>query len=189
MKTNITKGGVLSSLVLMLLLTNQGFAKNNQDHRDNNQSQVVEWYGGVGLNMTNAHDEHCEDITYGFIGKLGYDFNGYIGVEGRAIRTNWEYEGAKVKHIGLFAKPMFPINEDFYAYGLLGYGKTSTGHKKVFSDSGLAWGIGLNYYLGDLFGDDNSSRGFGIFVDYERLIEKSNVPDFDSYSIGISYDF
>lgn len=199
--------GAIAPLLLVLALSSQGFAEDKIE--ENNDTKAVEWYGGVGLNMTNASSDDCEDITYGFIAKAGYDFNEYIGLEARAIKTNWEYEGAKVKHIGAFVKPMFPLNENIHIYGLIGYGKTSTGHKKVFSETGVAWGIGLNYYFGEHSEDEqldddmtkeeqeeilesrekNDGKGLGIFIDYERLIQKSDSPDFDSFSIGLSYDF
>jgi len=71
--------------------------------------------------------------------KIGYDFSEYLGVEARAIRTNWEYEGGKLKHAGIFVKPMYLIDEDITLYGLVGYAKTSMGTKRNFSDTGLAW--------------------------------------------------
>jgi OOP family OmpA-OmpF porin len=204
--------GAFAPLLILVALSSQGFAEENKEQKreENNTTRAVEWYIGAGLNMTTASSDDCEDITYGFMGKLGYDFNDYIGVEGRAIRTNWEDEGAKVKHAGVFAKPMLPINKDLHIYGLIGYAKTSTGEKKIYSDTGVAWGFGLNYYFGDDNREDevieegmtkeqreeiienqenHEGRGLGIFIDYERLIQKSNAPDFDSISIGVSYDF
>jgi len=186
--------------------------KKPEPREDYNQTQSVEWYAGLGLNMTTTTGDDCEDITYGFTAKVGYDYNQYIGVEGRAVQTNWEYEGAKVKHAGIFVKPMLPINEGLSLYGLLGYGTVSVGDKKDYSDSGLAWGVGLNYYFDDeekiqehhytqtqkSQEDANQTkeqikeadgRGLGIFVDYERLLEKSDAPDFDTISVGVSYDF
>jgi len=216
-----TKGAV-APLALIVVLGSQSMAQNyrndNVQNRENNESNISRWYGGLGLNMTTASGDDCEDITYGFTARVGYDFNSYLGIEGRAIRTNWEYEGAKVEHYGVFVKPMYPISEDLSVYALLGYGKTSTGNKNNFDDSGMAWGVGLNFYLDneeERMREANRTRepvpyqqqqpshddekedeellddhqGLGLFVDYERLLQKSDVPDFDTISVGVTYDF
>jgi len=140
------------------------------------------WYAGVGLTAGRVSDTHCEDITYGAMAKVGYDFNDYIGVEARGVKTNWEYEGAKIEHVGIFLKPMIPVGEKTNIYGLVGYGKTTTNHKKKVDEKGLALGAGLAYDIAD-------KSGLGVFVDYERLLQKSNVPDLDAVSFGLSYSF
>jgi len=140
------------------------------------------WYVGGGLTMGRVKDAHCEDITYGVMAKAGYDFNEYVGVEARAIRTNWEYEGAKIKHLGLFLKPQYPVSEDINLYGLLGYAKTATSSRKVLSETGFAYGAGLDYDLGD-------KNDWLMFVDYERLMQKSSIPDIDALSLGLAYRF
>ena len=111
--------------------------------------------------------------------KIGYDFSEYLGVEARAIRTNWEYEGGKLKHAGIFVKPMYLIDEDITLYGLVGYAKTSMGTKRNFSDTGLAYGVGIDYAL---------NEDFGLFVDYEHLLHDAPY-DFDALSVGASYRF
>ena len=138
------------------------------------------WYVGTGLTMGRVSEAHCEDITYGVVGKVGYDFNEYVGVEARGLRTNWEYEGAKIKHVAVFLKPQYPVSEDVNLYGLVGYGKTTTSHKKRVNETGLAYGAGVDYAL---------SENMSMFVDYERLLEKSNVPDLDAVSLGVSFNF
>ena len=238
---NKTKG-VFAPLILITLLSSQGFAQNQLDNnKTNEENQTKQWYGGLGFSYVKAVCmNQCEDITFGVIGKVGYDFNKYIGVEGRVIKTMWEYEQQKVEHIGIFAKPMLPINEKSNIYGLLGYGKTTTGNKIKFDDSGMAWGIGLNYFFGNNYkGEINKGikkykftktdnkdvllqeieeritilkrkvnakeklreiekfkelvkkedNRFGLFLDYERLLQKADSPDFDSINIGISYKF
>ena len=141
------------------------------------------------------------DKTAGLIGRVGYDFNEYVGLEARAIRTNWKSNGGKIKHAGLFVKPMYPVSEDINVYGLAGYAKTTTQASKRRTDTeALAWGIGLEYDFGsdtpkegkyartfDGYGDQES--GFGLFVDYERLVQKSGSPDLDTVNVGITYDF
>lgn len=234
--------GAFAPLVLMALLSGQGFAQSEVDNNkttENNES--VAWYGGVGLSTVKAVcTDNCEDVTFGVIGKVGYDFNQHIGIEGRVIKTMWEYEQQKVEHIGIFAKPMLPISENLHVYGLLGYGKTTTGDKKVFDDSGIAWGVGINYFFGENYEDEiaegikryqftkteskedlleeikerialleqkvqakeelreieqfkelveNEDNRFGLFLDYERLLQKSDSPDLDAINFGLSYYF
>ena len=187
------------------------------------EDNAITWYAGVGFSSVKALCvDGCEDITFGVVGKVGYDFNKYIGVEGRIIKTMWEYEQQKVEHIGIFAKPMLPINEDAHLYALLGYGQAKTGNKIVYDDNGMAWGVGANYYFGDKEEElvelnkqltvlktqqeqgekvekiqklqekiDNfdESKRFGLFVEYERLIQKSDAPNLDAINFGVTFNF
>ena len=137
------------------------------------------WYAGAGLASGRAKNTYCEDITYGVMAKAGYDFNKYVGVEARGLRTNWEYEGGKLKHLGAFLKPQYPINKAFNLYGLAGYAKTSMGNKRYFSDTGFAYGIGLDYAM---------NEELGLFVDYEHLLD-TDAYDLDALSFGVSYNF
>jgi OOP family OmpA-OmpF porin len=164
----------------------------------------------VGLGVSAARfDPNCgckrakgdSDKTAGIIGRIGYDFNEYIGVEARAIRTNWKSHGGKIKHAGLFVKPMYPVSDDINVYGLAGYAKTTTqGSKRRVDAEALAWGLGLEYDLGsdaakqgkysrafDGYGDQE--HGWGLFADYERLVQKSGSPNLDTVNVGVTYDF
>jgi len=142
------------------------------------------------------------DKTAGVVVRVGYDFNQFVGIEARGIRTNWRSGGGKFKHIGAFLKPMYPVSRDINIYGLAGVAKTKTeGVGRQLTDaSGFAWGAGLEYDLGtdhakegrysrafDGYGDQEG--GWGLFVDYERLLQKSGSPDLDAVSVGITYDF
>ena len=164
----------------------------------------------VALGLTEArYEPNCGcpkfgevDRTAGIIGRVGYDFNEFVGIEARAIRTNWKSEGGKFKHYGAFIKPMYPINRDINLYGLAGLAQTTTeGVGRQLTDTnGFAWGAGLEYDLGrDYAKDGRYSRtfdgygdqegGWGLFADYERLLQKSGSPDLDTISAGITYDF
>lgn len=140
------------------------------------------WYVGAGLVGAKVDNGNCEDITYGAMVKAGYDFNDYVGVEARALKTNWEYEGAKIEHYGAFLKPQYPITEEINLYGLLGYAKTKTSKRFVLDDNGFAFGAGADYD----FGEEDS---LSMFVDYERLLQKSNIPDLDAITLGLAYKF
>jgi len=174
-------------------------------------------YIGLGL-VWGKYDGTCgvrpdcpyEDVTYGAILRAGYEWNQYIGLEARALSTFWKDDplgGQKLQHYGLFVKPTYPVSEDFNMYGLLGYGvtKTKTGGNKnllELDDKGFSAGAGLEYdfsskddkdedtrYDREFDGQADLERGWGLFVDYQRLLIKSDVPDLDVVSGGITYDF
>lgn len=175
-------------------------------------------YLGLGL-LWGRYSGQCgtktdcpyEDVTYGALLRAGYDFNQYFGIEGRILGTFWGADalgGQKLRHYGLYAKPMYPLSEDFNIYGLLGYGWTKTktggnGNLTEVDDSGFSAGLGLEYDLSDreddkeedtlydraFDGQGDQERGWGLFVDYQRLLIKSDVPDIDVVSGGVTYDF
>jgi len=167
-------------------------------------------YAGIGITSA-RYDSNCncptaqpKDKTLGVIGRVGYDINQYIGVEARGLKTAWKDEGGQVEHYGAFIKPMIPVTKSTNVYGLLGAGKTKTkdipsGSGKI-DGSGFAWGAGVEL---DLSGDEakegrygrefdghgDQEEGVGVFVDYEKMVQKSNVPTADALSIGLTYDF
>ena len=174
------------------------------------------WYVGVGLTAGRYHDDciaTCvyEDVTYGMLVRVGYEWNQYLGVEARALSTFWEADplgGEKLQHFGLFVKPSYPLGEDFNIYGLLGYGWTKTrtggnGNLPTIDDHGFSYGIGLEYDLSSkeddyipngnydraFDGQANQEKGWGLFIDYQKLLVKSGVPDMYVISVGITYDF
>ena len=175
------------------------------------------WYVGVGLVMgkyTGDCGEGCpyEDVTYGMLVRVGYEWNQYIGVEARALRTFWgedpnPFGGETLGHVGLFAKPTYPIGEDFNVYGLWGYGRTKTYTKSPYlpkiDEYGFSYGFGLEYDLSSKEDDYDSNtnydrpfdgqadqeKGWGLFIDYQRLLVKAGIPDMDVIAIGITYDF
>ena len=175
-------------------------------------------YLGLGL-LWGRYDGSCgspdcpyEDVTYGALLRGGYDFSQYFGLEARLLGTFWKEDplgGQKLKHLGIFAKPMYPLGEDFNVYGLLGYGWTKTNVTasgtalKELNEGGFSAGLGLEYDLSDMEddreedtlyeggfdGQGDQERGWGLFVDYQRLLIKSDVPDMDVISGGVTYDF
>lgn len=165
-------------------------------------------YVAAGLTAA-RYDPDCNcpvkgdvDKTGGVIGRIGYDFNEFFGLEARGIKTNWKSEGGDLEHYGAFLKPMYPISNGINVYGLAGYAKTETagGSRRKTDTEAFAWGLGLEYDFGkdtpkegrygrtfDGYGDQES--GWGLFADYERLVQKSGSPDFDTANVGITYDF
>jgi len=175
MKNYIKLSTVLLALFSSTLVATAEEKSSTVDRVKNNTA----WYVAGGLSSGRAASNNCEDITYGVMAKIGYDFSEYLGVEARAISTNWEYEGGKLKHAGIFVKPMYFVDEDIALYGLVGYAETSMGTKRNFSDTGFAYGAGVAYAL---------NEDFGLFVDYEHLLYDAPY-DFDALSVGASYRF
>jgi len=180
---------------------------------------ISPWYLGAGFAWANFSLEDCsgvpgctyEDTTYGIMVRGGYEVNQYFGIEGRFIDTFLDegpFGGAPLMHVGLFAKPQYPVSENVNVYGLLGYGYTKNlGNDERLNyfddDWGFSAGVGLEYDLSDREGDRvengnydrafdgyaDQGRGWSLFVDYQRLLIKSDVPDMDVISAGVRYDF
>ncbi len=168
------------------------------------------FYVGLGINGVRYKDScHCKngvkitnkDITYGIIGRVGYDLNQYIGVEARGSKTNWKSDGTKVEHIGVYAKPMLPITNSTNLYGLIGVAKTKVRGSMPHLDSdGLAVGGGVEVdlskdiskngiYSRNFDGEGDQEKGLGLFVDYERMVAKTHAPRLHAVSAGVTYDF
>ena len=169
-------------------------------------------YAGVGIS-TARFKTNCKcattgtkvgagtDKTAGVMGRIGYDFNQYVGVEARGIRTNWKSNGGKIKHLGAFVKPMYPVGNATNLYGLAGIAKTTTqGNLRRVDSNSFAWGAGIEYDIshdsakngryGRTFdGHGDQEKGLGVFADYERLVQKSGSPDLDTVNVGLTYDF
>ena len=173
-------------------------------------------YIGAGM-VWGQYNKGCsgecqyEDVTYGMMIRLGYDFNQYIGVEARFISTFWgadDLGGQELQHVGLFVKPMAPISENFNVYGLLGYGwtETSTGGNRnleTVDKDGFSAGLGLEYdlsnkeadreanayYANGFDGQGDQELGWGLFLDYQRLLIDNEYPEMDVVSAGLTYDF
>jgi len=165
-------------------------------------------YAGIGIsaakfktNCAGTCSKSGTDKTVGLMGRVGYDVNQYIGVEARGIRTNWKSDGGKVKHVGIFVKPMIPVGESSNIYALAGIAKTTTqGNKQRVDSKSFAWGVGAEYDISEdtakdgrynrkFDGHGDQEKGLGVFADYERLIQKSGSPDLDTVNVGLTYDF
>lgn len=152
-----------------------------------------------------------EDVTYGAMLRGGYEYNQYVGVEARYLRTFLDegpFGGTPLAHAGIFIKPQFPVSERVNLYGLLGYGYTENlgnGARLNYFDSdwGFSAGAGIEYDLSDREGDRiedgdydrafdgyaDQGKGWSLFLDYQRLLIKSDIPDLNAVSLGLRYDF
>ena len=165
------------------------------------------FYAGLGISAS-RYKANCScgtkgrtDKTAGLMARVGYDFNKYVGIEARGIRTNWKSDGGKVEHAGLFVKPMLPVGDSTNVYGLVGVAKTKTkGSLQTTNTESLALGAGVEVdlskdtpkegrYNRPFDGQADQEKGLGIFADYERMVVKSGAPDLDAISAGVTYDF
>ena len=166
------------------------------------QYDSVPVYIGAGLNRGIYNHSECsnceyEDVTYGITLRAGYDFNEYVGIEARYIGTFWDADdlgGQELSHVGLYVKPMMPIGNALNIYGLVGYGITTTstggnGNLKEVDENGFAAGIGMEFDINPEDNEDSLESGFGLFVDYQRLLIDSDAPDMDVFSAGVTFDF
>ncbi len=204
--TRIFKMALLGAILLAMSLHGRGMVLPKSDA----ENIVLEeddtpLYLGIGLVAAKLHScgNSCtyEDETYGIMLRAGYDLNEYFGVEVRAMRTFLDkgpFGGAPIQHIGIFAKPQYSINDDFNIYGLLGYGYTENlgnGLRLNYFDNdyGVSAGLGFEYYFSDEEYDDEQGtdnlKKWSIFLDYQRLLIESDVPDMDAVSLGLRYNF
>jgi len=166
------------------------------------------FYAGLGITAT-RYSTSCSsrcansgtDKTIGILGRVGYDFNQYIGLEARGIKTSLKNDGGTVKHAGIFIKPMLPIGDKSNIYGLIGVAKTTTQGRLQRTDAEtLALGAGVEFdlskdspkdgrYNREFDGQGDQEKGIGLFVDYEKMVVKSGAPALDALSAGLTYDF
>lgn len=155
-----------------------------------------------------------QDQNTKFVGLLGYNFNEYIGVEGRIgtsiFGTNTSIlveDYAEVMTYSIFLRPQYSVNEDFTLYGLLGFGLVqvdgadgeapadpSIVGEEILNDTVFQWGFGLAYKI---------DEEFSIFIDYTKLANDADISstlygyDSETYeelssqdlTVGIHYTF
>jgi OOP family OmpA-OmpF porin len=166
------------------------------------------FYAGLGITGV-KYKTFCDcnniekiDKSIAMLGRVGYDFNRYIGIEARGMKNIANDEGTDLTHMGLFIKPMLPIGQLVNLYGLIGASKTSAGNSKTqkVNAEGLSLGGGIEIdlstdkakdgkYSRAFDGQGDQEKGIGLFIDYERLVVKENAPDLDTISAGVTYDF
>jgi len=167
-------------------------------------------YVGVGFSSGRYFSSKYEDVTYGMMVRMGYELNQYIGFEARYIATFWEeghFNGQELEHVGLFVKPTLSLGDNFNIYGLLGYAWTETHTESKqnpsIGENGFSAGLGLEYdistkrndydqhiyYPEGFDGQADQEVGWGLFVDFQRLLIDSDMPDLDVVSAGVTYDF
>ena len=173
----------------------------------------IPFYIGLGAIASFINRDPClcggDDISdhrYGGIIRAGYDYNNYIGLEARALKTFGNNTFSEVTHYGLYAKPQYHINDAINVYGLIGYGRTTVDYTNGLRSStlekdGFSYGIGMEY---DLSSDENlgeydrpfdgqgdQEKGWGLWVDFQHLLSGEGMThtDLNIVTVGITYDF
>jgi opacity protein-like surface antigen len=156
-------------------------------------------YANTNINLSTYNDIELGDLSTDSIVMLaGYDFNEYLGVEGRyylnSSEAGYEYylgntplSGEyKAESFALYAKPQYNIAMlNFYA--LLGVTSNDYTTNSLLGgdndDTLFSWGAGVKF---------NITQSLGAFVDYTNLGESDNIlstTDLSSWNIGFSYKF
>ena len=168
-----------------------------------------DWYVGAGLvyGRTYSIDSgwwddnvQTQDETLGLVGIIGYNYNEYIGIEGRYSKTMWERDYADVTTWSIFLKPQYRFQENdrnkdeyddgyFTVYGLIGFGNSkvegSSGDndfsawpsdigREIMDETGFQWGFGASYTFVDI---DNGVRKntWSVFVDYTMTANDASI--------------
>ena len=94
----------------------------------------------------------------------GYEYNPYISIEFRFLKTFTEESTLKQTVYGIYIKPQYEMYNNLKIYGLLGYGKLKvTQHNNSginFNDSTVHLGAGLSYKI------SNKLEGFIDYISY-----------------------
>jgi len=160
------------------------------------------FYLGLGLSAVSTRDASVSmDFFDGKVGQDrlgellligGYDFNEYIGVEGRYMTSIVDEDSVEMDGWSLFVKPQYPVTENFTVYALLGFGGVNIDGVKSsiadVDDTDFQWGVGASY----TFMDD-----FSVFVDYTSLASDmdgrysngATSVDADAINVGVNYKF
>ncbi len=156
----------------------------------------------VGLDFSNIEDG--QDRTGNFTLLAGYDYNDYIGVEGRYTASFADEDQLEMSGWSIFLKPQYIFkdeneeNTNFKVYALVGFGGVTIDDigndwEVALDDTGFQWGLGASYSLKDVLDGEDVS----IFADYtvlargfEGLYYKEHVEgDVDAFTVGITYKF
>ena len=159
------------------------------------------FYAGLGLTGvgTSTEDvnifseESGQDRTGNLSLLAGYEFNPYIAVEGRYSMYVTEEDYLNTDFWGIYAKPQYPVSEDFTIYALLGFGGTTVVGINTaaidLDDTGFQWGLGASYDVSD---------DIAVFVDYVSVADdmtpdawNGTTPDVSigAITLGITYRF
>ena len=163
-------------------------------------------YGGIAYGMVNTEadalyygDSLGLDIDHSmFMLQAGYQFHTNLAVEWRywnaigdadaTVSYNNVSESADLDDDssawGIYLKPMYPVNETFTVYGLVGYGGFTFDTEAASEDgSNFQWGLGGAYDITD---------NVALFVDYVRIYDDddaySNI-NTGSLNFGATYKF
>jgi len=157
-------------------------------------------YAATNINLTvdslPANKQNLLDASTDSVVLLaGYDFNKYIGAEGRyylnASSVAFDYYlgniplDYKAESFALYAKPQYNLGL-ITLYGLLGVSFNNYTVNTVLggnnNDALFSWGGGAKF---------NVTQSLGLFVDYTDMGKSNNITNTDltSWNLGVSYRF
>lgn len=162
---------------------------------------------GLSRDCTCADGSRLKDMTYGVLARVGWDFNKYVGIEGRYLNASIEDDFSQTQHYGLYLKPQYHVLDQMNVYGLLGYGKSTVdynnhkGKSSTLDKTGFSYGAGVEYDLSSdnkegeysraFDGQGDQEKSWGIWADYQYLLGDEGTFNTDSniFSLGVTYDF
>lgn len=124
-------------------------------------------YAGIGWATIWADDGMGDTAVLGAIqARVGYDFSQYFAIEAEAaigvLPQEYEFSGFDVdlnldREVGVFAVARAPVSPDFALYARVGFARTTVsasagGYSFSEGDSGLAYGLGLDWRASPTFG-------------------------------------
>jgi len=142
-------------------------------------SAVITYEDDSSFFNSKVRQERTGDIA--LIG--GYDFNQYIGVEGRYM-TSFTHEDRIERDLwAVYVKPQYPVMEELNVYALLGYGNFQlegiNGNNIDIDESGFQWGVGVSYEV---------TENISIFADYVKIANDVGTDGFVTFPAEISSD-
>ena len=164
------------------------------------------FYIGIGGMWTGVsrdcecRQERLKDSTYGGLLRIGYDFNPFFGIEGRALKVFGGSNFSEASHYGFYVKPQYHITRNVNVYALAGYGHTevdctasnSAAGGEDFKKDGFAFGGGIEVDLSPSRGaQGDEEEGWGLFLDWQNLAN-NDTPQNTNVNVvtaGITYDF
>ncbi len=173
--------------------------------------KVKKMYVGLdGLGAQFDSSGKCNGLGL-VVAKLGYDFNKYFGIEGRAgfgvIDADHDAGGtSEIKeNYGIYLKPMLPLSEKVHLFGLLGYAKakvestfdsssTPNALAGTLDEASPSFGLGLNYALNDSW--SIVAEGIRLLHDVDHIYalqsggtEAVDGINLDTFGLGVNYKF
>ncbi len=168
------------------------------------------WYVGLdalcGRFETNSGSCSCLGDV---VGKVGYNFNKYLGVEGRLGFgiTDADHDDGGTSEIkenyGIYLKPQLPLGDKVSLFGLAGYAKakvdsestSANGLTGELDEGSVSFGLGLEYMINDRW--SVVAEGIRLLHSVEASSgtyspEPNPAEDdinLDTYGLGINYKF
>ncbi len=185
-------------------------------------NDTSDFYIGLGLSDTRVFSTDSkwfgvaptmdEELSYTLL--AGYNFNEYIGIEGRYSKSFTERDYADTTVWSIFLKPQYRFwetdpNKDGYddgyftVYGLLGFGNTrvegtdgdnsntsawpSALGQDILNKTGFQWGLGVSYTLVDI--DEGERKNtWSVFIDYTRDASDASISSKLYHYLGTTTD-